>query len=599
MIRHELILFFLLAFSCLQAQNEDANLFSEIKSEEFHYYLHQADSLYASKKYERAISFYKNCLNSLKVSDKHYLIQYKIGNSFKNIAQHDSAVYYLTAALKSNKTDEDFLNITKSMLGVTYDRTGDLILAKKYLREVYDYCVNRNKDSMSIANASGNLASVYFSEEDFSRAQKFYKKNLQYVPKNNKIDLNTAYGNIGTTYYAMQKLDSAEVSIKKALKISREINDTEGVVINLNNLAYFEQEKKRYAKAIPYYLESLKLVDSLNNSYYKKDIFFNISAAYDSIGNDALALQYLQQAIVEDKKVYSEEKIKAIAEMQEKYEASEREKQIAELKLQKQQDEAEKLALKNGLLFGSLLVIIIAIIVRLRMVKIKNEKTLAVISAAVDAQEQERERISQEIHDDLGGVLGMARMLHGNTKNIVSSVDEELYQRIDDLLVHANKRSRAISHELFSPTLRMFGIEKAILEIKNSFLSVYPKSIFYAKCTIPENTLDKTLELNIYRIVQELVSNCIKYAQATEITLKVSDDKKNVYLHYKDNGKGFDTKEVKNGVGLLSITSRVKRYGGKLEIYSKPNEGTEVVLSLNKKFAQKSLLSKKQLEALN
>ncbi|MFP5471472.1 MAG: tetratricopeptide repeat protein [Bacteroidia bacterium] len=599
MIRHTLILLFLLAFSWAQAQNEDANLFSDVKSQEFHYYLQQADSLYAVKKYDRAIALYKNCLTSLKASDKKYIIQHKIGNSFRNMAEYDSAVHYLMLSLNTNQTNTNYVIKTKSSLGVVYSRTKDYDLAKKYLQEVHDYYLKEGKDSVAIVNALTDLGAVYFSEEDYAKAIELFKQTLPHVSSSDKIGLSTAFGNIGTAFFEMQKLDSAELYIKKSLKVSRESNDVEGVVINLNNLAYFEQTKGNYHKAIPYYTESLVLSDSLKTPYYKKYILENMSGAYDSIGNHTLALKYLQQAMETYKKIYTKEKTEAIAEMQEKYEAAEREKQIAELKLQKQQDEAEKLALKNSIVFGVFIAIIIAIIGWLRVMKIRNEKNLAVVSAAVDAQEQERERISQEIHDDLGGVLGMARMLHGNTKNMVASVDEELYQRIDDLLVHANKRSRAISHELFSPTLRMFGIEKAILEVKNSFLSVYPKSVFYVKCAIPENTLDKTLELNIYRIVQELVNNCIKYAEATEITLKVSDDKKNVYLYYKDNGKGFDAKTMKHGVGLLSITSRVKRYGGKLEIHSKPNEGTEVVLSLNKKFAKKSLLTKKQQEVLN
>lgn len=599
MTKHKLIFFFLLAFSYVQAQNEDANLFSDIKSKEFHYYLQQADSLYAVKKYERAITFYKGCLNSLKASDKHYLIHHKIGNSFRNMAEYDSAVHYLMLSLNTNQTNIDYVIKTKSSLGVVYSRTDDYKSAKKYLQEVHDYYLKEGEDSAAIVNALTDLGSVYFAEKEYTKAIELFKQTLTHVASNDKIGLTTALGNIGTTYHSMKKLDSAEVYIKKALKISREINDTEGVVINLNNLAYFEQTKGNYQKAIPYYTESLVLSDSLKTPDYKKYILENMSGAYDSIGNHTLALKYLQQAMETYKKIYTKEKTEAIAEMQEKYEAAEREKQIAELKVQKQQDEAEKLALKNSIVFGVFIVIIIAIIGWLRIMKIRNERNLAVVTATIDAQEKERERISQEIHDDLGGVLGMARMLYAGTKNILASTNLELYQRIDDLLVHANKRSRAISHELFSPTLRMFGLAKAIDELKTTMQTALPNTNFDIKCYTEPDTLDKILELNIYRMVQELMSNCIKYANPSELTLKVKEHKNMVYIYYKDNGKGFDVENTKNGVGLLSIASRAKRYGGKLEVKSTPNEGTELNISLNKKYSKRFKSKSEFLSSLN
>jgi signal transduction histidine kinase len=568
----------------VQAQNESANLFSSVRSEEFHHYLAQADSLYKINNYKKAIPLYKTCLQQLKSSNEKHIVLHKIGNSFKNISEHDSAVHYLTLALQSNVSDVEYLNKTKSMLGVTYSRTGDYKLAKKYLQEAYEYYLQEKKDSVAIASAIVDLGAVYSGEKNYEKAIELYKQTLLFITAHNKIGLSTTLGNIGSTYYEMQRLDSAKVYIKKALKISREINDIEGIIINLHNLAYFEQTKGNYQHAIPYYTESLQLSDSLKNPYYKIKILYNISANYDSIGNDKLALKYLQQAREEDDKIYNEEKTKAIAEMQEKYEAVERERQIADMKLVKQKDEAEKLALKNAILIGLFILIIIGIIIRLRVVKARNERHLAVITATIDAQEQERARISQEVHDDLGGMLGMTRMLFTNTRTFFKEPkDEDLYNRLDGLLLQANKRSRAISHELFSPTLRVFGLHKAIQELVDTLKAAHPSINFKYTALIRKELTDKNLELNLYRITQELMSNCLKYANATEVELVLLIDNSSVQLKYSDNGKGFDVDTAKKGVGLLSITSRVKRFQGKLNISSQLNGGTQISISVDLK----------------
>jgi two-component system, NarL family, sensor kinase len=569
-----LTVFYLAALSA-NAQDKAALFFSKVSNPELRYLLEKGDSLFNSKSYEYGLPFYKKAIRLVEKTPKVYLLHYFIGVGHKELAQYDSAVYYLTTSIKLNSNNEDYLSKSKSVLGLTYKRLGDLQLADKYLTEAYVYSLSQN-DSILKAKSAGNLASLYLQMGDFDKALDFYNKNLSFLSEEQKLNRSIILGNIATTHQELNNKDSSEYYINKSMAISREINDKEGILINLNNLAYLKLTSNKFEEAINYFNKTLRYTDTLNYPDYKKKILFNLSEAYEKTGNSELSLKYLKQFVEVKDQIYDEEKARAIAEMQEKYEASERDRQISDLKLSKKQKEAENLTIRTYFLIGFIILIILLGIALWRIIKSRNERDIAVISATIDAQENERERISQELHDDLGATLGMARMLFTHSKSVLlSNNSEELYSRVDNLLVHANARSRSISHELFSPVLKSYGLEKALEELVNTSQSTKQKSKITFVYTI-QSKLNDSLQLNIYRVVQELLNNGIKYSSASSIHLAVTQTSKHFSVIYQDNGVGFNPNEVKKGVGLQSINSRVKRFNGKLTIQSFPNNGSTI-----------------------
>jgi signal transduction histidine kinase len=126
------------------------------------------------------------------------------------------------------------------------------------------------------------------------------------------------------------------------------------------------------------------------------------------------------------------------------------------------------------------------------------------------------------------------------------------------LLVQANTRSRAISHELFSPTLKQFGLQAAIQEHIANLQFLNPD--LEIKFSMNDFRLDEQLELNCFRISQELFTNTIKYANASSISLQVELKNENLIYCYLDNGIGFDLSLVTKGVGLNSIEARLNTH---------------------------------------
>lgn len=187
---------------------------------------------------------------------------------------------------------------------------------------------------------------------------------------------------------------------------------------------------------------------------------------------------------------------------------------------------------------------------------------LAIISATMQGEEKQRLKISQEIHDDLGGILGVCRMLFTKSRQFFQEQNKELFDRIDSLLLQANSRSRAISHELFSPTLKQFGLQAAIEEHITNLLYLNPD--LEIKFIMEDFRLEEQLELNCFRISQELFTNTIKYANANSILLEISKTENTLLYHFHDNGTGFDFNKITKGVGLNSIEARIKSFEGSI-----------------------------------
>ena len=257
--------------------------------------------------------------------------------------------------------------------------------------------------------------------------------------------------------------------------------------------------------------------------------------------------------------------------------------------------------LDNPLLFVILAMFLIIIIIYvfsrevLRPVKIRYEKELIekeaerlkALAAYVDlSNEKERERIARELHDGIGQMLTYIKLLLNEMEEEIKpgSGAGKKSEEIREVVTSISKDIRNIAMGLKPKILEELGLEPAIRilvettseqhGIKGSF---YPYDLVHRYA--PE------FELNLYRIVQELLNNIVKHAKATGFTLQVFDNDKTVNITLEDDGKGFDVQHVLNsseGLGLQSLYRRVNSHNGFIEISSGPG-GTEVLVEMPKR----------------
>lgn len=204
--------------------------------------------------------------------------------------------------------------------------------------------------------------------------------------------------------------------------------------------------------------------------------------------------------------------------------------------------------------------------------KLDEERAL-VADKIISAQEHERQRIAQDLHDDLGSTLSMLKFRLEETNK---SVDSRLFDEIE-IANKAVEDLRQISYNLM-PT--MF-LQRGLIMALNEFLSInkiVSKVSFFHLGN--EKRLNWETELSIFRIAKELLTNAIKHANATKIELQLIYYEQFIYLSVEDNGCGFEEKQMESkGNGLKNINLRVDYLHGKLTIESSP-KGTSVLIEI-------------------
>jgi signal transduction histidine kinase len=202
------------------------------------------------------------------------------------------------------------------------------------------------------------------------------------------------------------------------------------------------------------------------------------------------------------------------------------------------------------------------------------------LEAALEAQEVERRRVARDLHDEVGGMLALIRLNIGQVerKCVDNQAAAETAHRSKELLDEAIHSVRRISHDLLPVVLDKMGLVQAINGLVHS---VPPESGLEVKFThnLEKDRLEARQELLIFRILQELVNNTLKYAEATRITIDLHKADGKLTLSYADNGKGFDydasqpTLGGGSGLGMKNMQSRVDLLNGAINFFSKLGAG--------------------------
>jgi signal transduction histidine kinase len=200
--------------------------------------------------------------------------------------------------------------------------------------------------------------------------------------------------------------------------------------------------------------------------------------------------------------------------------------------------------------------------------KANHQDTL--LRAEIQASEEERKRIASDLHDEIGMMLTSAKMV------VVHSFrKEEAIVLIDKSI----NKIREIIHQLHPSVVDQFGLKAALEEtLETTALSV----AFNLDFEIGTFKIHKKdVQINIYRIVLELLNNTIKHAHAKNVYLKISEvAEKRLCIEISDDGIGFDTETVVKGIGLNNIKSRIQVMNGVYEVNTSPNEGCKTILHI-------------------
>jgi signal transduction histidine kinase len=238
-----------------------------------------------------------------------------------------------------------------------------------------------------------------------------------------------------------------------------------------------------------------------------------------------------------------------------------------------------KITLSLSALLGAIVIYFIWSFVRQqrRVMKWQQER----ISAEIETLENERKRIAEDLHDELGPMLSAIK-LQINHLEPTDEFDQTILDKSSGQIDFIIERFRDISYNLLPNTLVRKGLKYAIEEYIYKMQRASNLAITFSGVnTIP---LPQESEINLYRIVQEIVHNAVKHSRASVLKISLQFNKKNeLVLTTEDNGVGFvNTKESEknNGLGLLNLSSRVDVLNGTIECISTPGLGTKYFIKI-------------------
>jgi signal transduction histidine kinase len=206
------------------------------------------------------------------------------------------------------------------------------------------------------------------------------------------------------------------------------------------------------------------------------------------------------------------------------------------------------------------------------------------LKATIVAQEAERNRIAQDLHDDISAKLNVVSLSANFLIEEESVTPKETEEIINHILRVTNKTiesSRNIAHNLLPPILEKFGLGAALEELCDEF-SKSKKVNVTSTIEYEAERLSKDDELHVFRIIQELMNNSMRHGKAKEIALNFKSEIENLSLSYRDDGLGFDTSTIgiQKGLGLRNIESRVSLLKGNITYKSENLKGVEVEIRL-------------------
>lgn len=555
------------------------------------YYYSKNDLIKAKKYYNESILFSKK-VNYYKILSSSYN---EIASIFVNENQYNKALKTYHSAL--NITEKHNLSEIKSRILINL---GNLYLTQKDTTKSISYfksnISNSEKNNLQDNLAIGymNLA-VLLTKNNPEESEKLLKKSLEILKTNKDLYIEfLVHINFSNLYLDNKKRqEKVFFHLQKAKKTQEKIGDQSILFYYYFNLGAYYLNTKQYEKAIEYY----NLANNFNDipSDKKMELYEAMYEIYFIQKNYKEALFFNNKHKTLSDSLYSIEKSKAFSEIQTKYEVDKKNLKIEILTKEKEiQKNKTWIIISLGLsLLLPLIIMIFSYRSRMKtqkiiaennikihkheLEKIEQEQAIKSIQQIVEMKDQERDRIALEIHDGIGSSLsGIKFQLEEINIDLKNKKIDKISKQLTNNLIDI----RTVSHNLSLNYLTDKSLENLVIELVNQYqksntfaINLY---IFPSDCL---NFINNKLTHQLYRIIQELMNNVVKHANATSVVINITKIENELIIVIEDNGVGFSNTKI-NGIGLKNISQRLKTINATITIDSEPNKHTIIQLNI-------------------
>ncbi|MDF7816639.1 sensor histidine kinase [Runella sp. MFBS21] len=490
-----------------------------------------------------------------------------VGNLYVSIAGlyskeklFEKAIYYnkkgIDTRLNANIRDSD-LATSYIFLVNAFIRNHQLDSASAYLSTVEEI-VNEIKSPVLYMRYYGILGEIAFEKSQFEAALESNKMMLQYAQQSQKVAYEI----------------SAHLSIGKCL-----------------------QRLRQFKQALPFFKQALLISQKNNRLETQKNALQGLAEVSHQLANDKAAFRYLSEYLVLNDSIQAEETKIKLNEIDTKYQTAQKENQILTLEKDKQYQRAWIYSLLGGML---LLAVVIGfgyqnlsnqrkiaqqqtLLKEKEIQQLEKERQLLATNSILKGQEEERTRVARDLHDGLGGILTTVKLTLNQVRGnfILPEASVGVFSRALDQLDGAINEMRRVAHSMMPETLVKYGLIDSLRDFCEDINETGQIRIKYQFLGIDQR-LESSTEVILYRIVQELINNILKHAQASEAYLQLIKQESVIHLTVEDNGKGFAPIAINRhkSAGMTNVENRVAYLGGTIDIQSQPNEGTSILIEI-------------------
>lgn len=460
--------------------------------------------------------------------------------------------------------------------------------AQNQYRRAIPILMEEGKDA-DVAMISCSLSRTFIVDNHIDSAFAWNDKAKPIAAKYpDNLELNyMVWQNEGDYHARAGRLEEADRAFQKAMVFAQRMNTgyTLGGLLQVMSFAAFNNGKLE--KAVDYAERARTVLEELGDYPMLQKTYQLLYTIYEGKGDYKKAYESLDSYITIADSLFTKESMQQINDLNVKYETSEKEKQIAEQELDITRKNARLRNLFFGLAAAGLMITLLVVLYVQRkksyqqsLVTLKKEQDISLLKALMTGEEKERNRLARELHDGLGGILAAAQMQISRLPAEPAGAAADDKQKAAELVSQAASETRRIAHNLLPETLLRFGLDEALREYTQSITDSGLLKIDYLSSGL-DQPLEQSVELSIYRIIQELLNNIIKHAGATEALVQVQRPGNLLSITVEDNGKGFAPREeTKAGIGLSNIESRISYLNGSIDIRSEQQRGTSVYIEI-------------------
>ncbi len=438
------------------------------------------------------------------------------------------------------------------------------------------------RDTHCIAAALDIKGVVYIEQGRFGEAEAIFQQELTLQRRlGDEKALSYTWANLAEVAIAQKNFKRAEAYLSRSTEIRKRLGDRIGVAININNTGEMFLRSGQPQKALICFQETIEETERIGFTDLQRHAMQMLSETHAALGHHQEAIGWLKRSYALKDSLFNLDHSRQIAEMAEKYETAKRENELA---LRQRQLQKRNILLSlsiAGLVLLALTLVLVFRYQKQRRIQWKREtelKTELVRSELSLRLQNERLRISRDLHDNLGAELTIAG--GALSKRAMMSASEQERSALEAIVSSIRQAMALLRESIWAIRQEQFSLQS--LSDKISDLAARASSL-PLRVVVPETEikLSPAQTLNLFRIAQEAIANAVKHSKASRIELSFRVEKGQLlFMSISDDGIGFDQENRFPGNGLDNMRARAEELCGSLVVASASNGGTQIQVSI-------------------